>query len=99
MELEITNFTAGTVHVEAVGLGEFSGFFMANGEYSQIYKEITLSLILTIPFGDCPTGGLDLGMNTTSFSLGFDGTTKAYWYYSVGPGDPEKGSINLVCGG
>ena len=99
MELEITDFTAGMVYVEAVGLGEFSGYFMADGEYSQIYKEIILSLILTIPFGDCPSGGLDLDMDTTSFSLGFDGTTTAWWYYSVGPGDPEKGSINFVCGG
>jgi hypothetical protein len=54
---------------------------------------------MTLPFGGCPTGSLDIDLNPAAFSVGFAGTSAATWTYSSGqPGEPQRGSFGVVCG-
>jgi len=96
--VEVTDTGEGYVEVSGSGSGQLSSYIAVDGETSEVYKDIIVSLYLTIPHGACPTGMLTLDFNPASFTVSFDHDGVAYWEYQVGPGDSDTGSFHLSCG-
>lgn len=88
-----------SIMVGGSGEGEFNGYFTVGEEYTQIYENLAVMMNLTMPvLGGCPVGSLEFDTESTSFSMGFDGESTAYWDYVTGPGQSVQGTITLTCG-
>jgi len=97
--MNTTEFTQGSATVSGSGTGSFNGYFTVNGEFSEAYRNMDVVLNLTMPLpSGCPTGAFELDMDTTHFSIGFDGTSTGYWDYVYGPGQFEDGELHFSCG-
>jgi hypothetical protein len=88
-----------SIMVSGYGSGNLGAESYSGEDYEDFDQEFTISLNLTMPaMGGCPGGGLDLDMDTKSFSVGFDGSTTGYWDYITGPGQSLQGELTITCG-
>lgn len=99
MILTFETMTINPDYMEISGSGEglLSGGGYTDGVPIGFYRDITMSSFLMIPTGECLSGGIDFDMDTQSFSVGFDGTTSAYWDYLKGPGNFVDGEFKISC--
>jgi hypothetical protein len=95
---EITMISEGVAQVSGSGTGQLSGGTGVGDEWEGYSEEFDISLYMTQPLTQCPTGELDFDMEAVSFSVAFDGSSTALWFYSVGPGDPTTGTFPIPCG-
>lgn len=99
--LEAADFLTGVINLSGGGSGTLMVTVVDGEDITEVYEEITIAVLVTLPLGGCPTGTITFTMGTTVFLITLNGTATASWTFTP-DGNADLafgGTFGLGCGG